>query len=180
MDFVENLSVNKAERNYATPIPQLISTGNAIMNEYCIMKQETQSSRFFEMDTERYLDRMALELDLMVDSKTRAETERLLTAHGWSHPRGSGRLRSLVRTVISRHFLNTLLNSLEQDSGRPFKERLWLFLARHFGVKLPDDHRFPFSTVEQAKKFMFHCPRRRTRRHGENIEILQATEVPAL
>jgi hypothetical protein len=178
LDFADNLSVANAERNYATPIPQLISTGNAIMNEYCIMRQETQSSRFFEMDTGKYLERMATELDLMVNAKARAEAERLLTAHGWSERQRSGHLRSLVGTLISPKFPKALLNSLRRDSGRPFTERVWLFLARHFGVKLPDDRRFQFDTVEEAIEFMCDCPRGRSKGYDGNTEILQAKEMP--
>ena len=177
LDFAANLSVNSSERNYATPIPQLLSVANAIMNEYCIIKQETQSSRFFEIDIKKYLERMAMELDLMVDPKARAEAERLLMAYGWSR---RNHIRALVTTVTSRNFPGKLLSELRRDSGRPFTERWWLFLARHFGVKLPDDHRFQFPTVEEAIKFMCDFPRGSSQGYYENNEILQATEMPAL
>jgi glycosyltransferase involved in cell wall biosynthesis len=184
LDFVANLPVNNSGRNYATPIPPLLLTGNAIMNEYCIVKQEAQSSRFFEIDMTKYLARMAMELDLMVDSKARAEAERLLIAHGWQGypPRQEffEQLRSLTRKVRSRSFPRKLLNRLRREMRRPFTERFWLFLARNFGVQLPGDHRLQFSTVEEAIEFVCDFPRRRSKGFHENAEILQATEVPAL
>lgn len=184
LDFIANLPVNNSERNYATPIPQLLSTGNAIMNEYCIVRRETQSSRFFEIDIKNYLARMAAELDLMVDSKARTEAERLLTANGWEgYPprrRLSDRLRSLTSTLMSRSFPGKLLKRLRRELGRPFTKRFRLFLARNFGVKLPDDHRFQFDSVEEAIELMCKFPRGRSKGSDENREVLRATELPAL
>ncbi|MEP6636970.1 MAG: glycosyltransferase, partial [Acidobacteriota bacterium] len=81
-DFIANLPVNSANRNYATPIPQIVTAGNAIFHEYCFIKQETRSPRFFELNLERYLRQLAEELEEVDDSQAKDEMHSLLVAHG--------------------------------------------------------------------------------------------------
>src|SRR5258705_4708854 len=101
-DFIANLPVDNANRNYATPIPQIISASNAIYNEYCVIRQETKSSRFFELDRQRYLRSLAAELTEVQDVKARNERQALLLAHGWKPetiPRRTG--AEILRKVLS-------------------------------------------------------------------------------
>jgi hypothetical protein len=83
-DFEANLPVDNAIRNYATPIPSLITSTNAAYNEYLIYRQETGSARFVDIDVQKYLRANAMEITEVRDSQLRAEMHALLVEHGLS------------------------------------------------------------------------------------------------
>lgn len=104
VDFEENLPVDNSIRNYATPIPSLITATNAVLNEYLIYKQETGSSRFTDVDLHKYLQANAGEVAEIQNPQLRAEMHALLVKHGFGkdpngvpdRPRWRARLRSVV------------------------------------------------------------------------------------
>ena len=83
-DFTANLPVDNATRNYATPIPPLITAVNAAFNEYLSHKQQTNSARFFDVDLQQYLAANALEVNEVRDPKLRGEMMALLVGHGFN------------------------------------------------------------------------------------------------
>lgn len=102
-DFEANLPVDNSLRNYATPIPSIITSTNAVFNEYLIYKQETGSSRFGEVDQQKYLRANATEIMEVRDPGLRAELQALLVQHGYreeegepSRPAWRARLGSLI------------------------------------------------------------------------------------
>jgi glycosyltransferase involved in cell wall biosynthesis len=104
-DFTANLPVDNANRNYATPIPSLITAVNAAFNEYLIHKQQTMSPRFFDVDLQRYLAANALEVREVRDPKLRGEMMALLVERGYQEPANTrflSRLRNLVRSKLKR------------------------------------------------------------------------------
>ena len=105
-DFAANLAVDSLNRNYATPIPSLITATNAVFNEYLIYKRETQSTRFPEVNLQNYLRANAVEVTDVTDPQLRARTEALLVQHGYREEIGERtarrRLHSLIRKLKSR------------------------------------------------------------------------------
>ncbi len=102
-DFEANLPVDNSIRNYATPIPSIITSTNAVFNEYLIYKQETGSSRFGDIDLQKYLRANATEIMEVRDPQLRAELQALLVQHGYreeegepSRPAWRARLGSLI------------------------------------------------------------------------------------
>ncbi len=180
-DFIANLPVDNSIRNYATPIPQIISTSNAIYNEYCIIKQETKSPRFFELNLERYLRSLAEELEEVQDSRAKDEMHSLLIAHGLrpeAAPKrtGSEILRKLLSPRAVRNRLRAMLRTaLTNRATKP----AWLFLTRHFGVKPPEDQRFEFDNLEEAISFINQYPRAVLRTEPRHEALRQARELPA-
>lgn len=85
-DFTANLPVDDSRRNYATPIPQLNTAVNAVFNEYLIYKHESMSPRFFDVDFQKYLAALAVEIRDVSDSQLRAQMHSLLEAHGYRNP----------------------------------------------------------------------------------------------
>lgn len=81
-DFEANLPVDNAVRNYATPIPSLITSTNAAYNEYLIYKKGTGSSKFVDVDVPKYLRANAVEITEVRDPRLRAEMHALLVKHG--------------------------------------------------------------------------------------------------
>lgn len=101
-DFTANLPVDDAIRNYATPIPQLNTTVNAVLNEYLIYKNETNSSRFFDLDFEKYLATNAFEVQEVTDPRLRAEMLALLEKHGYRDARANQGLLQRARTAVRK------------------------------------------------------------------------------
>jgi hypothetical protein len=164
-DFIANLPVDDSIRNYATPIPQIRTSANAIFNEYCLLKETTHSRRFFELNKERYLSYLYSELEEIEDPNLRAQMRRTLEAHGTV----ADEARPTARTAVSRIMrkllsptavLNKIRRTIMRVATRPEMRDTWLFLARHFGIKPPDDHRFEFDTVEEAIAYLREFPRR--------------------
>lgn len=102
-DFEKNLPVDNAIRNYATPIPSLITSTNAAYNEYLIYKKETGSAKFVDVDVQKYLRANATEITDVRDPRLREEMHALLVKHGLSEevadqsrPAWRARLSSVV------------------------------------------------------------------------------------
>jgi hypothetical protein len=94
-DFAANLPVDNAVRNYATPIPSLITSTNAAYNEYLIYKQETGSAKFVDVDVQKYLRANAVEITDVRDPQLRAEMQALLVKHGFREEQNGGPERPL-------------------------------------------------------------------------------------
>ncbi len=115
-DFEANLPVDNAVRNYATPIPSLITCTNAAFNEYLIYKQETGSARFVDVDREKYLRANATEITEVRDPRLRAELNALLVQHGY-HATETGGAPSW-RTRLSA-VVGALRHSAKQTPAEP-------------------------------------------------------------
>jgi glycosyl transferase family 2 len=83
VDFEANLPVDNSIRNYATPIPPLITATNAVLNEYLIYKQETGSSRFAGIDVDKYFRANAAEIATVRNPQVRAEMHAVMVKHGF-------------------------------------------------------------------------------------------------
>jgi hypothetical protein len=180
-DFIANLPVDNSNRNYATPVPQIISAGNAIYNEYCVIKQETKSPRFFELDRGAYLRSLAQELEEVQDARDRDKMYALLVAHGLKEETAAQRSRSAtLRKLLSPRAVGSRVRSmLMRAATNRATKRAWLFLSNHFGMKPPDEQRFEFDTVEEAIDFMNHYPRMPLRTEPRHEALRQARELPA-
>lgn len=78
-DFLANL--NGKRLNYAAPIPEFRTVMNAIIHEYCVIKQETKNSKFVDIDVKPYLDFIAYEIDKMDDPNLKQEMQSLLESY---------------------------------------------------------------------------------------------------
>lgn len=180
-DFLANLPVDNSIRNYATPIPQLITAANALFNEYFLFRQQTQSPRFFEVNLEKYLQVNAEEIKEVSNDRLRAEMHSLLVAHGLGpaeppfHRSASTTLRKLVSPTAVR---NRMRRAWGEASTAAATKPLWLFLARHFGVAPPGDNRFEFGDLEEATDYIIKFPRRSPRDLPGSEKLLEARELP--
>lgn len=154
-DFSANLPADKPVRNYAAPIPQLVTTTNAIINEYLIFKRETKSPRFFEVDLQNYLRKNAEEINEVMDPQLKAELRALLEAHGLEGAsNGVSAGRSGRATVRKLHSPRAVLNKVWGVAGDDVLKPFWLLLARRFGVPPPNNPRFEFEQLEDAISYM--------------------------
>src|ERR1700752_335544 len=144
VDFAANLPVDNARRNYATPIPQLITAVNAVFNEYLAFKQETNSPRFFELDLEKYLQANAEEIRQFENKDLRDEMLALLASKGFRNPDQN-------QTDNGRISVGKRLSAkLKRVATAPSTTGAWLFAARTFGIKPPSQNLFEFDTLDSA------------------------------
>jgi hypothetical protein len=181
-DFINNLPVANSRRNYATPIPQLITAANSIFNEYLIVKGETKSSRFFEIDFQKYLQVNAAEIKEVIDPQLRSEMRALLEAHGLREVNnGSSPGRSTTaraRKLLSpKAVWNKLSSKVKVVMADQWTKPAWLLLS-HLGIKPPDDNAFVFSELEEAIDYLKRFPRRVVNHQLQNEELLQARQLP--
>jgi hypothetical protein len=193
LDFVQNL--NQTKLNYAAPIPELRTVHNGIFHEYCLVKQETHSPKFLEIDRVRYLHHIAGEVKLIQNPELRREMQDLLRTYGVEEiPSAEGHdpesrikkwLSDPAKYITPKRVVRKLLTvskdsvrrTLETMSGiaiSPKAKMFWLFLGSHFGVNPPANQRFQFDTVEEALDFACRFHRRR----AENMAHLDYMMIP--
>ncbi len=80
VDFMDNLG---APMNYAAPFPEIVTVWNAIISEYCHVKQVTKSPKFPELNLDTYRQALAAGVDQIKDPQRRAHMRALLSARGW-------------------------------------------------------------------------------------------------
>jgi hypothetical protein len=182
-DFAANLTVDSSFRNHATPIPELITAANAIFNEYLLCKQETKSSRFFEVDLQKYLRVNAAEVSEFSDPNLKARLHALLKAHGLIEPIDERRpnlsASAMMRKLISpRVVWNKVSRGLKPAITGDATKPVWLFLARHFGVAPPSENSFQFDDLEQAIDYLAKFPRATNTEGSQLEEFLHAQRLP--
>ena len=170
-DFTANLPVDNSIRNYATPIPSLITAVNAAFNEYLVHKQQTNSPRFFDVDLQHYLAANALEVNEVRDPKLRGEMMALLVEHGYntdsaSSAAASSKPRFMARLKRARKKLTT---------GAQTKAA-WLFMARHLGIKPPGEVEFEFWKLADAIDYARNISRGNQKPWTIQVEILEGRE----
>ncbi len=170
-DFTANLPVDNSIRNYATPIPSLITAVNAAFNEYLIHKQQTNSSRFFDVELQAYLAANALEVNEVCNQKLRGEMMALLVEHGFN----TDNARSPSGSLKAHFFARLKRASKKLTSGAQTKPA-WLFLARHFGIKPPGDAEFEFWRLSDAIDYARNISRGNQKPWTIQVEILEGRE----
>jgi hypothetical protein len=97
-DFDSQLNLISQSRSFATPEPGFETPVNYALHEYCLVKAESQSSKFPELDLDQYFTRNASEAAINQNPNLRKEMKALLKAHGHSQPvkRRLVELRSLL------------------------------------------------------------------------------------
>ena len=145
VDFTANLPVDNSQRNYATPLPQLITSVNLGFHEYCLFKQETNSPRFFELDRQKYFQANANELQEFTDPVQRAEALALLMASGYEAP--AGEVSSVSPAVP---FAQRLRSKFKRVATSSSTTGAWLLLARTTGITPPGENSFEFAKLDEA------------------------------
>jgi hypothetical protein len=69
--------------NFAAPFPEIVTVWNAIISEYCHVKEVTKSAKFPEVDVDKYRRVLAFGVDQIKDRSRQEEMRALLSARGW-------------------------------------------------------------------------------------------------
>ncbi len=97
--FEDFLKALPKPQNADAPFPEIITVWNAIINEYCFTKQETQSAKFPELNMEKYVQALAVGVTWIEDPEVRREMAQKLLARGWKPTKIDN--PSLVRKLLS-------------------------------------------------------------------------------
>jgi glycosyltransferase involved in cell wall biosynthesis len=170
VDFLSNLG--ETALNASSPIPAIRTVGNAIFHEYCVVQRETGSSKFPEIDQDRYLDLLAQEVERIRNPEIRGQMQRILVNQGLG--RGSvvrSRILHSVRRLSGLASPRKVLNRLLWLSTTSFGGRIWLLLAEHWNLRPPRHNRFAFHTRERALEYAIRFPPRRTLEPSHLFEV---------
>ncbi len=173
-DFTVNLPVDNSLRNFATPIPQLNTAINAAFHEYFLIRQQTNSERFFEVDREMYLQANAREIQEVIDPALRAERLSLLAANGYRNEIKNSRVPDAAESTFTQRARLKIKRLL---TG-PATTTAWLFLARTFAITPPGYNNFEFATRDQAIDYAKNISRGNVNRAPHDEALLMAREMP--
>lgn len=158
IDFEANLPVDNSIRNYATPIPSLITATNAVLNEYLIYKQETGSSRFPDVDLQKYLKANADEVAGVLNPQLRKEMQALLMNHGFGKDQ----------------------NGVHDQSRTGWRARLRSVATKLKRITRERDHNrhLEFATLDQAIHYLRYISPGNPATWTFGMEVLNGREVP--
>ena len=91
-DFLQTLASGTV--NQMTPLPQIMTIGNAVVNEYNFVKNELDDSTCSEVDGAAYLNFLAAEILNFESAGAREESFKILKKAGWQQSR-----RSLMQKI---------------------------------------------------------------------------------
>lgn len=180
-DFCENLSNGL---NPHAPHPEFETINNAIMNEYCYVKNEAKSAKFGEVEMGPYLHLIAYEVTQMENEELRNRMRKLLKHHGYQEPRmrirvdrkavsGSPQKSTapLVILLPVRRLLGHLRRYIQRVVREPKSINAWMLANKMLGVTPPEDNRFVFKSAEQAIAYAFRFPKQKAS-NDEHIAFL--------
>ncbi|MDQ6712041.1 MAG: glycosyltransferase [Candidatus Dormibacteraeota bacterium] len=162
-DFLRQLS--GVRMNYAAPVPEFQTITNAVLHEYCVVKQESGSSKFREIDWFDYLGATERALGWIEDPALSAEMRRLLKKQGWNRKKHYAWVLRKVAALLRHSFPGMVRQSVVRITCAHQLQPAWMWLAR-YGVEPPASGRFHFSSAAEAMAYDQRFPRKRARHLG--------------
>lgn len=159
-DFNSNLRNNRI--NYATPVPDFQTVLNASLNEYCVVKQQTSSQKFPDIETEKYLSCIAWEVRQIENPTLKRQMEALLATCGWEKSKDTWATTPPQDVVVLRllAWARSLASRLLRGN---VAKLLWCFGAHHFGIHPPQVNGFTFQTTNEAINYLNRYPIRKSK-----------------
>jgi len=181
-DFAASVDLNHLALE--TPAPEIITTGSIIFNEYCLVSRETGSSRFFELNREKYLNYLGQEVRQIENKELQAELRQALLKRGWK-PRIDDLLETpvkrsvgtLLKKLFSPQTVHAKIEWMMRDSAA---KRIWVFLARVSKTSPPVDQRFEFRQTDEAIEYLNEFPTRQSGMTTWVEEKLQPQFLPMI
>ena len=162
-DFLRQLS--GVTMNYAAPVPEFQTITNAVLHEYCVVKEESGSPKFREIDRFAYLGATERALNWIEDPALKAAMERLLREQGWNRRKHYAWVSGKVAALLHHNFLGVLRQALIRSISGNHEQPLWIWLMR-YGVQPPSSSWFHFNSAAEAMAYDRRFPRKRARHLG--------------
>lgn len=170
-DFLKNLGQMK--QNYAAPIPEVPTVLNAIIHEYCVVRDESRSPKFPAVDMPKYLRSLAEGVEEFVDPALRQRMREVLGARGVG---GEAQVPLLRKVLSPRRVVRKLSSELRGAASkvkRPAAGDEAAAAAAGPATSYPE-----FETAEAALEYAVNCPRPRAAEPRSLEEVLQGEAVP--
>lgn len=162
VDFLTH--VGEGKMTQFTYVPQIRTVGNTVLNEYLLVKRQTKSVKFPDVDRELYLESLAGEIERIQDATLKADLWTVLNTHGYV--RSKHRMARLKWLLSRLRSPRSILNALLMLSTSSFGGAIWLALAHRTGIRPPRLNRLEFDTVEKALSYAVHLSPRKARTPG--------------
>jgi glycosyl transferase family 2 len=102
--------------NLNAPYPEIITVWNGIISEYSSVKKETQSTKFPELNMERYTQALASGIKCIENPKTRRDMEQKLMMRGWNPAHSFTSELALLREMMTPRGVLSKVKSLASPS----------------------------------------------------------------
>ena len=113
-DFVKNMP-RGFSLNCFSPIPEIYTVTNAVLQEYYFVKSETQSSKFPEIDRHNYLNHLAGEIAYFENEQIKTKMLAILSSYGWQENAvAKTSFKSWVKYLIRRLKLTKIVNKVRE------------------------------------------------------------------
>jgi hypothetical protein len=162
-DFLRQLS--GVRMNYAAPVPEFQTITNAVLHEYCVVKQESGSPKFREIDWFSYLGATERALSWIEDPALKASMEQLLKAKGWNRRQHYAWVLRKIAALLRHNFSGVVRQSVTRIVSGTAEQPVWIWLTR-FGVQPPASSWFHFNSAAEAMAYDRRFPRKRARNLG--------------
>jgi hypothetical protein len=162
-DFLRQLS--GVRMNYAAPVPEFQTITNAVLHEYCVVKQESGSPKFQEIDRFAYLGATERALNWIEDPSLKAAMRRLLREQGWNRRKHYAWVLGKIAALLRHNFRGVTRQMVVRVVSGSHEQPVWKWLMR-FGVQPPASSWFHFSSAAEAMAYDRRFPRKRARHLG--------------
>jgi glycosyltransferase involved in cell wall biosynthesis len=159
---------------HGTPAPEVVTVGNAIFYEYCVVGQQAGGGRFPPIEEDAYFQYIAVEVAAIEDPAKRSSMYEALEARGWHGARAAKPAPQRHRAPRLRNVRTRLIWELKANRFKP----LWCLLWRTTAVGPHEAQRFEFRDRDEAISFISSFPRARMPKWRWQVELLDARELP--
>lgn len=139
-DFEQNLTMSTL--NSEAPVPGIRTVGNAVINEYCSVKKQSDADSYPEIALRPYLDFLAAEVAGFLDPKAVSSANEVLAEKGWRATIGfkirllKGKLSLWLLSMRKRKF-DALDEAVRYATMHPTKNRPWFGrINRRYGKQI--------------------------------------------
>ena len=174
-DFLAN--VGRSVVYTSAPIPELVTVLNAIIHEYCAVKEETRSPKMPDVDWANYLLYLASEIDQVADTQRRLAMQAILASRSWK-PAPPG--EPVTRKLLSPRKVAKKLGREVKNASSALSTLIGINRGSHHQTTsdVGVDSFGHFATSEEALEYSIKFPRAPSQSlPPETKSMLDAKEV---
>jgi hypothetical protein len=175
-DFLANLP--KEGLNFAAPVPQFKTVGNAVVHEYCLIQKQTKSKKFPPVNLNSYYKMVESEIEILEDTKLHKEMHELLKRQPYD-PKllRKEKLQRLKSSLFSARFWNVKFWWIITS---PRFHGTWDFLWKSFKIQPRGVREMvtEMDSTEAALEYASAHPRRRNPGSSYIETLIKVNRLP--
>ncbi len=163
-DFLNSIRFD--QMNFITPAPEIRTRFNFIVNEYCLIKNESGGKKFPELNRDNYLRFLAMEVNECDDPDFKREMLEILSSHGFREHATDPNSES-----------HASANGLGLRLRNELTKRFGPARAKNFAITPAEIDRLEFRDSNEALSYAFKFPRQPDAVLVEQQLMLEAKRV---